>query len=189
MHLARGTLGFLASLIAVGVLCAPAALAVSGGDRNLSFGDNGTVIQDVFGGFDDSANAVAIQADGKIVVAGRWGFPTLPKGHFARYNPTDASLDTSFSGDGKLTLSFGGHESAEAVAIQADGKIVAAGTHNGQDYDLHFDQDFVLVRYHASNNAIIGNTAPAPIIESGPSAATNDATPTFGLQPTATGSS
>ena len=45
----------------------------------------------------------------------------------ARYNP-NGSLDTSFAGDGKLTTDFGGAPSAPtAVAIQADGKIVAVG--------------------------------------------------------------
>jgi len=34
------------------------------------------------------------------------------------------SLDTSFSGDGKLTTGFGGSDGATGVAIQADGKIV-----------------------------------------------------------------
>ena len=44
----------------------------------------------------------------------------------ARYNP-NGSLDTSFSGDGKRSTGFGGDDAANAVALQADGKIVAAG--------------------------------------------------------------
>ena len=48
----------------------------------------------------------------------------------ARYNP-DGTLDTSFAGDGKLTTDFGGYDEANGVAIQADGKIVAAGAPAG----------------------------------------------------------
>jgi Domain of unknown function (DUF5122) beta-propeller len=44
-----------------------------------------------------------------------------------RYN-TDGSLDESFGGDGKVPTDFtDGYEAAYGVAIQADGKIVAAG--------------------------------------------------------------
>jgi len=69
------------------------------------------------------ARSVAIQADGKIVVAGdssgsSGGFTLV------RYN-TNGSLDTSFDNDGIVTTGVGG---AFAVAIEADGKIVAAGT-------------------------------------------------------------
>ena len=44
----------------------------------------------------------------------------------ARYNP-NGSLDTRFSGDGKRTADIGGIDWAEGVAIQGDGRIVAAG--------------------------------------------------------------
>jgi len=44
----------------------------------------------------------------------------------ARYNP-DGTLDTGFSGDGKQTTDLGGN-GAKAVALQSDGKILAAGT-------------------------------------------------------------
>ena len=69
------------------------------------------------------ANDVAIQPDGKIVVAGSTdaGFA------LARYN-TNGTLDTSFSGDGKLTTAFAGQSDvATGVAIQPDGRIVAGG--------------------------------------------------------------
>src|SRR5262249_32374064 len=67
-------------------------------------------------------HAVALQADGKIVVAGtNGGFLLL------RYN-ADGSLDTSFDGDGIATTTAGGAQVAYGVAVQADGKIVAAGS-------------------------------------------------------------
>ena len=61
----------------------------------------------------------------------------------ARYNP-NGSLDTSFSGDGKQTTDFGGGgERANAVALQGDGNIVAAGNALGADGT----RDFALARY------------------------------------------
>ena len=72
----------------------------------------------------DGATAVAIQADGRIVVGGNSG------GVFAlaRYDAAGV-LDTSFSGDGKQTTDFGGLDSSNDVAIGADGAIVVVGTH------------------------------------------------------------
>jgi uncharacterized delta-60 repeat protein len=75
--------------------------------------------------FADGATAVALQADGKIVVVGQ-----AVGGDFAlaRYKP-NGSLDPTFSGDGKQTTDFGSGTSARAngVAIQANGKIVVVG--------------------------------------------------------------
>ena len=86
--------------------------------------------------FNDQAYGLAIQADGKIVAAG-WAGPYLA---VARYT-TAGKLDTSFSGDGKQLITFGftgtGLNVANAVAIQADGKIVVAGeAWNGVDFDV-----------------------------------------------------
>ncbi|MFH1117022.1 MAG: VCBS domain-containing protein, partial [Pseudomonadota bacterium] len=87
------------------------------------------------------AMAVAIQADGRIVAA---GYSSEPGDNFAvvRYND-GGSLDTSFSGDGKVTSVNFGRDSGEAVAIQPDGKIVVAGTAK----DLNCD--FAVARYNA----------------------------------------
>jgi uncharacterized delta-60 repeat protein len=76
-----------------------------------------------FGGT-DTANAVVRQADGKFVVAGS----TSVGGDFAiaRLN-ADGSPDTTFSGDGKQTVDFGGVDQAFGVALAPDGKIVVAG--------------------------------------------------------------
>ena len=75
-----------------------------------------------FGGFSDRANGVALQGDGKIVVAGHAG------GDFAltRYNP-NGSPDPTFSGDGRQATDFGGSDEATGVAVQANGKIVVVG--------------------------------------------------------------
>jgi uncharacterized delta-60 repeat protein len=92
-------------------------------------------------GQDEAANAIALQNDGKIVLAGKDLNGTLTAdADFAvvRLRP-DGSLDSSFDGNGKKTISMGGDEAAEAIAIDylgspstnTDyGKIVLVGTHN-----------------------------------------------------------
>src|SRR5206468_240906 len=78
------------------------------------------------------ANAVALQADGKIVVAGNaFANPSANTSDIAvlRYN-TDGSLDTGFgSGNGYVTTSIGAFDNGYAVAVEpgVGGKIVVAG--------------------------------------------------------------
>ena len=91
------------------------------------FGVNGAVKID--SGGEEEARGIAIQADGKIVVAGN----TTVNNDAAVYrlNP-NGSPDTSFNLDGAYGPDSGGLESLAAVAVQPDGKIIAAGyTSNG----------------------------------------------------------
>ena len=104
-----------------------------------SFGTAG-IVRTTFGGVDAGA-AVAVQPDGKIVVAGS----TAVGNDFAvaRYNP-DGSPDLTFAGDGTTTIDFGfvaDDEQATALAVQDDGKIVVVGTAT-----FAGDQDFVVAR-------------------------------------------
>jgi uncharacterized delta-60 repeat protein len=91
-----------------------------------TFGTGGRVTTD-FGSYRDKGNAIAIAGDGKIVVA---GLTNADNEDFAlaRYNP-DGSPDDSFGTGGKVitAFSFGSMDEAYGVAIQPDGKIVAAG--------------------------------------------------------------
>jgi len=73
----------------------------------------------------DGAGAVAIQANGQAVAGGAHFLSTSPFG-LARVNP-DGTLDTRFGTGGVLTTTFNGNEAVEAVLIQPDGKIIAAG--------------------------------------------------------------
>jgi uncharacterized delta-60 repeat protein len=73
----------------------------------------------------DSALAVAVQANGQAVAGGAHFLSTSPFG-LARVNP-DGTLDTGFGSGGVLTTTFNGNEAIEAVLIQPDGKIIAAG--------------------------------------------------------------
>jgi len=113
-----------------------------GGSLDSSFGAGGKVTTD-FGGVGGRANAVILQPDGKIVAAGLSAYATNPAAFaLARYN-TDGSLDSSFGTGGKVTTSFGGlyGDLANALVLQPDGKIVAAGTDEATSWD------FALARY------------------------------------------
>jgi uncharacterized delta-60 repeat protein len=118
----------------------------SDGTLDTSFGGSGIVITDISGTGQsfDRANAVAIQADGKIVAAG--SSSSLGGGDsfaMSRYN-SDGSLDTSFGTGGKvLDLT---NTPPVAVAIQTDGKIVAVGT------IFVSSDDFALARYNSDGS-------------------------------------
>jgi uncharacterized delta-60 repeat protein len=88
-----------------------------------TFGTGGKAPVD-FGG-DDFGMAMARQANGRILVAGR---STAGGAVVARLRATGA-LDPDFGGDGRVTLPGGG--SASAVLVQPDGKIVVAGNASG----------------------------------------------------------
>ena len=123
----------------------------SNGTLDLTFGVGGKVQTD-FPGLAAVASSVVIQSDGKVVVAGG-AFPLFTfLGDFkvVRYNP-DGSLDSSFGDGGIVTTTFPGQGSyAFAVALQPDGKIIAAGTDfvNFSPEDSS-DTDFALARYNS----------------------------------------
>lgn len=122
------------------------------GTLDTSFDEDGMLLDDFNTGdrFDseDHAKAVAIQSDGKIMAAGHaWIDHTGPRFALARYHP-DGSPDTSFGGNGKLVASLGSVDSgAEDVAIQPDGKIVAAGYGCNDFYWVCVGKYFALARF------------------------------------------
>ncbi|MBL8310198.1 MAG: hypothetical protein JNL19_07240 [Burkholderiales bacterium] len=111
-----------------------------------TFDADGTVITSIATGVDfAAAAAVALQPDGKIIVASACWVSTIRDFCLARYGANGA-LDTSFDGDGRAVTAIGASDdSATALALQPDGKIVAAGLcHNGSN------NDFCLARYSAN---------------------------------------
>lgn len=97
------------------------------GSLDNSFDSDGKVFTDFGSNMDDKGNSIIIQADGKMVVAGSSSNGSNSDFALARYN-TDGSLDLTFDNDGRLLTDFGAADDiANAVAIQTDGKIVAAG--------------------------------------------------------------
>jgi uncharacterized delta-60 repeat protein len=121
----------------------------SDGSLDTSFGSGGMVATS-FGTTSSFANAVAIQSDGKIVAAGS-GFTQTGDRDFAlaRYN-SDGTLDTSFGTGGEVTTAITGltFSTAYSLAIQGDGRIVAAGS----GFTQTFDSDFALARYNTSGS-------------------------------------
>jgi uncharacterized delta-60 repeat protein len=128
-----------AALASAAVLLTGAAGAAHAapGDPDQSFGGDGRKTFDA-GGY-DAAEAVLVQPDGKLVVAGGAGDDFA----VTRLNP-DGSADTTFAVGGTRTVDLGAVDYASAVARQPDGKIVVAGSsfRNGDD-------DAVVVRLNA----------------------------------------
>ena len=112
------------------------------GSPDLSFGTGGSVRTDHLGR-SDVARAVVLQPDGRIVVAGSSNRELA----VVRYLPNGAP-DPSFSGDGIVTTSFGFTAAALDVALQPDGKIVAAGSAGA----LPGESTFALARYNADGS-------------------------------------
>src|SRR5213082_1116202 len=130
------------------------------GTLDETFGVGGKVQTD-FPDLAAVASSVVIQPDGKIVVAGG-AFPLFTfAGDFkvVRYN-SNGSLDTSFGDGGIVTTTFPEGSYAFDVALQADGKIIAAGTvfvdfNPGESSNT----DFALARYNPDGtpDATFGN--------------------------------
>ncbi len=111
------------------------------GNLDATFGNAGKVSA-AFGAGIDTARAVVLQPDGKLVLAGYASNGTNYDFALARFT-SGGLLDTTFNGTGKTSTALGASDdTAFAVALQSDGSLVAAGsTFNGTN------NDFGLVRY------------------------------------------
>jgi uncharacterized delta-60 repeat protein len=111
----------------------------SNGNLDSAFGKNGKVVTDFGGG--EFGTSVCIQADKKIVVGGYSYNGMYDRLALARYKP-NGKPDSTFGKNGQVITDLGKNAYCFSIAIQPDGKIVAAGSlSNGSD------DDFVLVRY------------------------------------------
>jgi uncharacterized delta-60 repeat protein len=96
----------------------------------------------------ESATALAVQNDGKVVVVGNHAHDFA----VARFTPTGA-LDTSFASTGIAITAIHEDASAAELAIQPDGKIVVVGHDTESEYwGLSEDVDFAVVRYNADGS-------------------------------------
>jgi len=117
------------------------------GTLDTTFGTDGTVITDFGFGY-NYVTAIALQPDGKVIVAG-----TSYNNQFAiaRYT-SSGDLDTTFDGDGKVITSLGsGLKSyVSYVSVQADGKIIVAGG----SYTSIFPQEyfFSIAKYNPNGS-------------------------------------
>lgn len=99
------------------------------GTLDQTFGpDHNGMVRTGFGGDNDRARAVAIDAFNRIVVVGDQQDDISDESDFGiiRLN-SDGTVDTTFDGDGLLTLEFGENDTAHAVAIDEAGRILVAG--------------------------------------------------------------
>ncbi len=116
------------------------------GSLDTSFDTDG-ILSTSFGTSVDGANALAIQADGKIVAGGHATFSGSKDFALARYN-VDGSLDAGFDGDGKATTAIStGTDKIHSLLVQPDGKIMAAGEAGANDFS-----DFTLARYGSNGS-------------------------------------
>ena len=108
------------------LLTNPLQSIAQSGSLDPSFDTDGIVTTPI-GSSDAFGRSIAIQSDGKIVVAGYSDNGTQDVFAITRYN-TNGSLDSTFNTDGIVNTAIGtSGNRAHALAIQNDGKIVAAG--------------------------------------------------------------
>lgn len=102
---------------------------LSSGAFDTSFGATGKILVEV-GALGDRAQAVATQPDGKIVIGGYCNNGSNFDFCLVRLN-VNGSLDTTFNADGKVVIAASGNQSTNALIIQPDGRILAAGDCEG----------------------------------------------------------
>ncbi len=112
----------------VAFYCFLSAVPAPAVDRiDTEFGDNGIIVKD-FGIGDDEALALAVQSDGKLLVAGYSSNGAVMSITVARYL-ANGVLDINFNYDGVFTLNMGAGDSvARSIVVQNDGRILVAGS-------------------------------------------------------------
>jgi uncharacterized delta-60 repeat protein len=118
------------------------------GSLDNTFGNSGIVSNPI--GTNGDATSIEIQADGKIVVGGSSSVSGSVVIALTRYN-INGSLDNTFGNGGIVTTSIGTDSYASSIQIQADGKIVAAGSSG-----VGGSAVFALTRYNT--NGSLDNT-------------------------------
>jgi uncharacterized delta-60 repeat protein len=142
----------------------------AGGVLDATFGTNGFTI------YGEAAEDVAMDCvllpDSKILAGGSSGAGAI-SGNLAlalwRFT-ADGAMDPTFNTDGMATIEIGeGVDDINALALQSDGKLLAAGrSHNGTDYDFMIARFFttgtVGIDENGSTNLFL---APNPVVPGG----------------------
>jgi uncharacterized delta-60 repeat protein len=115
----------------------------SDGTLDPSWNSTGKVVTSL-GGNDDQADAMAVQPDGKVLLAGSCD-NGIRKNFCALRYLADGTLDTSWNGNGRVVTSIDSNDDrAASIVVQPDGKVLLAGT-----CDNGANEDFCSLRYHA----------------------------------------
>jgi len=118
---------FFSTLLPAGDSMLPNRVLAAGGGLVRSFGTNGFVTTDFFGG-NDTANAILATPSGKIIAAGSATTATGGTDFALACYEGNGNLDPAFGQGGKTTADFfGANDGARGVALQRDGKIVLSG--------------------------------------------------------------
>lgn len=148
-----------------GRILAAGSTAQNGGSNNVAllryladgtldpaFGSGGRVIVNAAASgtsSDNEARAIALQPDGRIVIAGMaFGSGANPDLLVMRFD-ADGSPDPGFNGSGRVLTNIGVDDAANALALQADGRIVVAGQARPAG---GANRDFVVARYAANGS-------------------------------------
>ncbi len=107
------------------------------GKLDSSFGTNGKIAGAFHG------NAVAVQQDGKIIIVGTVNNGANTDFAVARYK-LNGHLDKTFGVNGISLTDFGSNETGNAVALQTDGKVIAAGSSANQCAVARYNGDNIL---------------------------------------------
>lgn len=108
------------------LLITAGTFAQSAGKLNNNFGTNGYQWLDLQNK-DQYGSGIAVQPDGKIVVAAIHEHTTNKYDWLIYRLKKDGTLDNSFSSDGRVTDSFSDKDRLEAVAVGSNGQIVLVG--------------------------------------------------------------
>ncbi len=138
------------------------------GSPDSSFGKNGIAVTDL--GKQEFVSSMALQPDGKIVVAGlTYGFGDndTKKGFTVRYRE-NGKLDESFGNKGGVVTTFETSIKLNSITVQPDGKIIIGGI---SDY-ITASSKFLLIRY-LSDGSIDGSFGTNGIVKDGFTGYTN----------------
>jgi uncharacterized delta-60 repeat protein len=128
------------------------------GSPDRAFGDDGQVSIDLGGPYDAAANAIALQPDGRILVAGNRGSgSSLPSFTLIRLT-ADGRLDRSFGDGGIVSTTFpaaagsdgtdSGRDSVAGIVVMPDGKIIAVGQDQYRVDPAFSGRRLAVVRYN-----------------------------------------
>lgn len=97
------------------------------GSVDTTFGTDGVIYTDIDNGSEDIVQSAILQSDGKFLISGAMYSNGTSYSFILRYN-SDGSLDTDFSNDGKVIITYGsGFHATNSILLQDDGKILIGG--------------------------------------------------------------